>query len=539
MRGPCFAALIGSYLLASALIIAPGTGSAAELRAAAPAPSFGRAPVGDVTLLPTVAPWQAGEPVRQIPRRHPARAVAPGAGAPLDARSLVAPGGPSLLVPLRVVAGQGFAGAVPPDAVGAVGRAYFIQAVNSFDLDSGGGGAQVAIYDKGGRRLAGPFRLSDLWPNPSDSCARGLGDGVVVYDAAADRFIISQLTEFDDFLCVYVAKTSNPLRGGFYAYQFQTLSFPDYPKIAVWRDMHVVTANEFSPTVYALERASMLQGRLARIRAFEVDFLPGFLFQALTPATLTGTTPPPATAQPIVARHRDTEIHGGSAPAGKDLIELWRVAVDFARPSVSALVPLPPVPVADFDSDLCGGGAFPCIRQKGTTNRLDAIPEVIMWPLQYRKLPSREVLVGTLTTNVSTGDRAGLYWFDLQRTTGGWSARQSAAYAPGTSLNRWMGSIGVDKQGNPALGYSGSSNTQFPSIRVTGRLAGDPLGSLRQEILQKASPAAQLDFGRWGDYAAMTVDPVNDCDFWFTTEFVGGDNLWRTQIATYRFPGCG
>jgi hypothetical protein len=214
------------------------------------------------------------------------------------------------------------------------------------------------------------------------------------------------------------------------------------------------------------------------------------------------------------------------------------VAVDFDSPGSSALLPLPPVPVADFDSDLCGGGAIPCIRQKGTTNRLDAIPEVIMWPLQYRKLADREVLVGTLSSNVSTSDRAGLYWFELQRNTGGWSARQSAAFAPGTSLNRWMGSIGIDKRGNIAVGYSASSNTAFPSIMVTGRLKNDPLGTLRQEIVQRHSPAAQLESNRWGDYGAMTVDPVNNCTFWFTTEFVSADNLWRTQIATYRFPGC-
>ena len=302
--------------------------------------------------------------------------------------------------------------------------------------------------------------------------------------------------------------------------------------------MYVVTGSEFQPTVYALERAAMLQGRLARIQAFSVDSPFDPLSHPLTPATITGTTLPPAGALPIVARHRDTEISGGVAPSGKDLIELWQVAVDFDNPARSSLQALPSVPVADFDSDLCGTNSSACIRQKGTAQRLDAAAQAIMWPLQYRKLPTREVLVGTLTTNVSAGDLAGVYWFELQRTTGGWSARQSAAYAPGKSLNRWMGSIGIDRQGNLAIGYSGSSGTEFPSIRVTGRLKDDPLGSLRQELVQKTSTAAQLESGSWGDHAAMTVDPVDDCTFWFTTEYIGPDNYWRTQFATYRFPSC-
>src|SRR5205814_7338543 len=45
---------------------------------------------------------------------------------------------------------------------------------------------------------------------------------------------------------------------------------------------------------------------------------------------------------------------------------------------------------------------------------------------------------------------------------------------------------------------------------------------------------------RWGDYSAMTVDPVNQCTFYYTNEYLptnGGFN-WATRIASYRFPSC-
>jgi bacterial leucyl aminopeptidase len=46
---------------------------------------------------------------------------------------------------------------------------------------------------------------------------------------------------------------------------------------------------------------------------------------------------------------------------------------------------------------------------------------------------------------------------------------------------------------------------------------------------------------RWGDYSALTVDPVDDCTFWFTTEYMKttGSFNWATRIANFKFPTCG
>ena len=46
---------------------------------------------------------------------------------------------------------------------------------------------------------------------------------------------------------------------------------------------------------------------------------------------------------------------------------------------------------------------------------------------------------------------------------------------------------------------------------------------------------------RWGDYSAMTVDPTDDCTFWYTQEYLGTQSVfgaWRTRIASFKFPGC-
>ncbi len=40
----------------------------------------------------------------------------------------------------------------------------------------------------------------------------------------------------------------------------------------------------------------------------------------------------------------------------------------------------------------------------------------------------------------------------------------------------------------------------------------------------------------------MTVDPSDDCTFWFTQEYLATDTVllgtWRTRIVSFKFPSC-
>jgi hypothetical protein len=129
---------------------------------------------------------------------------------------------------------------------------------------------------------------------------------------------------------------------------------------------------------------------------------------------------------------------------------------------------------------------------------------------------------------------------------------QQQIYAPDATLYRWMGSLAVDNQGNMALGYSTSNGTapNFPSIAYSGRLAGDPLNTLPQtEVFLVAGAGSQDNIcggapcERWGDYTAMSVDPVDDCTFWYTNEYYssqanGNIGNWQTRIGSFKFPSC-
>ena len=155
--------------------------------------------------------------------------------------------------------------------------------------------------------------------------------------------------------------------------------------------------------------------------------------------------------------------------------------------------------------------------------------------LSFRRYPDgRESLV--VTHSASTG----LRWYEIRTPATATSVFQQGTYAPNTST-RWMGSISQDKNGNFGIGYSVSSTNIRPSLRYAVRGPADVAGTLGAENDIIAGTGSQNGgLTRWGDYAAMTVDPVDDCTFWFTSEYMKttGSFNWNTRIASFKVAGC-
>jgi len=44
----------------------------------------------------------------------------------------------------------------------------------------------------------------------------------------------------------------------------------------------------------------------------------------------------------------------------------------------------------------------------------------------------------------------------------------------------------------------------------------------------------------WGDYDSISVDPSDDCTFWYTNQYykAGQQTNWSTRIASFKFAGC-
>jgi hypothetical protein len=441
----------------------------------------------------------------------------------------------------------------PPDPNGEVGPNNYVEIINLV----------FAVYDKNGNKLVGPVDTGSLWAGFAiPDCTDPSGDPVVLYDQLEDRWLLSQFTTRGPiyYNCVAVSQTGDPT-GAYYRYAFSTgVNFPDYPKYGLWRNSYIITTREFGPTVeygigvYALERDKMLEGNPnARVVSFFLDGnAPGMLplvGDGLLPPDIDGRARPANGAPaPLVG----TQDDGGGYGATFDALNIWELSVKWQANPTASIVLKTQLPVTSFDSIFpCSPGSRDCLPQPGITNTaqyLDILSyrQRPTFRLGYRNFGTYESLVTNQSVEALPGV-AGARWYEIRRTGGTYSVYQQGTYAPNDGVHRWMGSIAQDKKGNMALGYSVVNATDvYPGIRYTGRLKGDPLGqmTLGEGTIINGSGVQTTLNSRWGDYTDMTVDPTDDCTFWYVNEYytLAGQQSsaagWQTRIASFKLPGC-
>jgi Carboxypeptidase regulatory-like domain/Kelch motif len=438
-------------------------------------------------------------------------------------------------------------GVLPPDTQGDVGPNHYVQMIN----------LSFAIYNKQGTLLYGPVPNTTLWQGFGGPCETfNGGDPITMYDEAADRWFMSQLAYPGGpqgfHACIAVSATSDPL-GAYHRYDF--LYSPnllnDYPKFGVWNNAYYMTANDFlngatfaGAGVQAYERDKMLAGQAAQVVTFHIGDSSG-IYGNLLPADAEGQAlgfnPPAGAPAPFIQFDDDA---WGFSPT--DRLLMWDFHVDWANPANSTFgvgpdhAPNRFLETAPFDSNLCNY-ARSCIPQPGTSVGLDAFGDRLLNRLAYRNFGGTQGLALNHAVDANGSDKAGIRWYQLENSGSGWSIDDQGTYSP-DSDNRWMGSAALDASGNLAVGYSVSSSATFPSIRAAGRLAGDPAGQLSQGEKELIAGGGSQTHGasRWGDYAALQLDPTDGCTFWFTTEYLQQTSVadWHTRIGSFKFPSC-
>lgn len=411
------------------------------------------------------------------------------------------------------------AGSSPNDPSGDIGQNHYLQAVNA---------TQLAVFDKQGN-LINTFSANTIW---SDIGFASAGDPIIMYDQEAKRWLITEFPNGNQLL-VAVSQSDDPL-GAWDAYNFGTPSFPDYPKYGIWNNAYSVTTNEGGPGTlhaYFINREALLNTD-AMVPIQRIG-LPGYTgseggFLVGTPVDWTGDTAP--IGDPIVVTLNDSSW----GDIEDDAIEIYSINIDWDDPD-NTVVTNTTITTSPFDAFACAaaGPGFACIPQLNGIG-LDGIPEVIMNQAVYRNFGSHESMVMSFMTDANGNDLAGIRWTEMRRSGGGeWTLYQEGTYAPDDGLHRFMSSVQMDGAGNIGMGFNVSSESTYAGVRFTGRRATDPLGEMTVEEFNVVEGGSTIVSGtRFGDYAHMTIDPVNDRTFWYTTEYAGATGV-DTRIVAF------
>ena len=507
--------------------------SRSVMRLPEPAPVAALAPLEAEPGLPLaadapIAPAAAGDTVQT---------VAPAAQAP-------APNGP-------VIAGLtgSVSGRMPADTNIDVGPDHVVEAVN----------VAVAVYDKDTRSELARFTFDQLFDGTGTPCDdSNVTDPIVLYDGFRDRWILQDLAYVEGadpsnptpgpyYHCFAVSRTPDPTgRWWLYAVRNPQLQigpgtfiepFPDYPKLGVWPTGLFMSTAEYmdfgtnhsvylDPRVWALDLDAMASGGEIDYAIFD---LPRDYFVVLPSNAKPQTGTPPAGRPNLFA-----------TIWGDPVISVWEFAVDWANPEAATFSENPvEIPVEDY--------LLPPWDVPSSASNVDTAAGRLMMQNRYTSIEGAESL--WLSHEAGSGpSRAGparVRWYELSVTDGriATTPRQQSTWAP-DAVNRFVPSLAVNRIGDMAIGYSVSDATMHPGIRYAGRLAGDPLSTLTlgERTLADGAQSPPAPFSRWGDYAAMTLDP-DGCTFWLASEaYLDPSNVigwnWGTAIGSFVYPGC-
>lgn len=409
------------------------------------------------------------------------------------------------------------------DCNGAAGPNHYMQGVNT----------TFAIWDKTGNQVVAPTDFNTLFQGV-DGASNNDGDPIVIYDEQADRWFAAEFAgaySNPDYMLIAVSTTNDPT-GTWYRWSFTMTGFPDYMKFGVWRDGYYMGCNAPGGNdMYVFEREVMLTGGASpKMVGFANANRPNSGFHCVQPLDNDGAFAPVGTPGQFITINDDA--WGGS----NDEIWIYELNVDWTTTSNSTFQRTQTIATQPFDANF--GSSWANIAQLGTTQKVDAVPQVLMYRAQYRNFGTSQTIVCAHSVDVDATDHAGIRWYELENTGSTWSIRQEGTYAP-DEHSRWIPSISMDINHNIAVGYNISSSTMYPGIRYAGQSAlenqnASGILDIAEENVFNGTSSHSTD-DRWADYAEMSVDPTDDETFWFTTEHANGSNSKSTRIVSFKF----
>jgi hypothetical protein len=448
------------------------------------------------------------------------------------------------------------------DANGAIGTRQYLEWINvyyqAFDKQS-----FQTIYNN-------PQPGTTPWAS-LPNCSKNIqGDGVVLFDRLATRWVMAAHTSQQNnyYYCVAVSNTDdlNDPTFAWYAYEFSlnaalgtnshgNVYFPDWPKLGNWPDAYYMSAdlndvdNQFQEVgilACALDRADMLQGVAAKAPiCFSIPHpVTGSLYLAhsMVPADFEGYAPPPTGRHEYYVSIQNPANDGVSTTSST--INLWDFHVDWTGSTSSFTQSSLPVNTYTPGCYLASAPTqSDCVPEPSTATTnvfVDSVGDRLEPRLAYRNFGTYESFLVSHTIDTGNSTQTGIRWYELRGSSTP-TIFQQGLVSPDTTTFRFLPSIAQDNVGNMAVGYSVSSSTVHPGISASYWIPQNPTSPA--EISLFAGAGDQENSPKWGSYSSMTVDPSDDCTFWYVNEYfpvdqTGGNINWHTRISNFKVSTC-
>ncbi len=347
-------------------------------------------------------------------------------------------------------------------------------------------------------------------------------DPRVLYDASSGRwfaiYLQFSIPQASSSIILAVSTTGDP-RGTFCRYRLgnptSEIFLQDFPMVGTTDDKVVVTYNGFAFLAtsiggfiggggYVLKKADLLAGCASQVGLVRLP--PDLSKFTLQPAQSLGSTSDLYLA-----------MHSGESST-------------LVLVTISGIPGVTPVTMTPVFLPIRAWASPPQAPQAGSGVLLDTSDDRVLsvaWQKNSLWVAGSE----TCTPSGDTAVRSCLRVIEVRTDTS--SVRQDMSFGVTGQYYSYPA-----LRPDAARNLHSSSANSFASLRVAGRLATDPLNTLRPSIEIRTGGGAQTSpTSRMGDYSGAAVDPSAPLSVWVCGEYIGstGSASWRTYIARLEF----
>ncbi|GBD86594.1 flagellar basal body rod modification protein [bacterium BMS3Abin03] len=406
----------------------------------------------------------------------------------------------------------------PPDPTMAVGPDHIVTSVNM----------NFSIWDREGNLLKNIDGVQ--WFSQVAPAAEVYGDPQVIYDHYENRWFFLFMGVNDGTLkasnLICYSDDENPL-GTWYMYRLDTKkhgtvnsnTWGDYPHVGYDDQAIYITTNCFSFS------NSFYYSKIRIINKSELYAAEGgpLTYTDFWNITLPNSSQKPISIQPAVSYTPgyNTGYFAWNNSSSSNIYVLYKITNPITNPVLSGVTmtispPYYPPPRA---------------KQLGGGTLIANLPRMTSVPvLRDGKLYAAHAI---RNTQYSAYGSLKYFVIDVNNNSVVEQVEQGAQ-----GYYYIFPSITVDKDHNIGITYSRSGETEYVGAYYSTKLSTDPPGLSPSKVMMEGQGNYNRFGGnavqRWGDYFAAGLDPVNQYNIWFFSEYAAATNQWRTWLTEIR-----